>query len=221
MRINKFVATATGISRRSADDAIAARRVLLNDIPPAMGAQVSPDDTVTLDGVIIKLPTATTTIMLNKPIGYVCSRAGQGSHTVYDLLPEEFHQLKPVGRLDKDSSGLLILTNDGDLANRLTHPRYVKTKIYEATLDKVLQPLHQQMITNHGIQLDDGPSKLLLARRGASGENWQITMHEGRNRQIRRTFAALGYSVERLHRTTFGPYQLGELAQAQYKVLEA
>jgi 23S rRNA pseudouridine2605 synthase len=221
MRINKFVATATGLSRRAADAAIANHRVLINNQLSDVGTQVGLDDSVTLDGDVIQLPKQTTTIMFNKPAGYVCSRVGQGSETIYSLLPAKFRRLKPVGRLDKDSSGLLLLTNDGDLANTLTHPRYQKTKIYEVLIDKALQPLHQQMITDHGITLDDGPSKLQLASLDLTGKNWQITMHEGRNRQIRRTFEALGYKVERLHRTTFGSYHLGQLAQTQCQVIEA
>lgn len=221
MRINKFVATATGLSRRAADQAIADRRVLVNGTTPEVGAQIDSDTTVTLDGERIELPSELTTIMFNKPAGYVCSRAGQGSETIYSLLPAKFNRLKPVGRLDKDSSGLLILTNDGELANQLTHPRYVKTKVYEVLLDKALQPLHQQMITDHGVKLDDGPSKLMLAGLDTQRTSWQVTMHEGRNRQIRRTFAALGYNVKRLHRTTFGPYQLGDLAQAECRTIEA
>jgi 23S rRNA pseudouridine2605 synthase len=220
MRINKFVATATGLSRRAADEAIANRRILINNQRPDVGAQVGSDDTVTLDGDAIQLPEQATTIMFNKPAGYVCSRVGQGSETIYSLLPAKFRRLKPVGRLDKDSSGLLILTDNGDLANQLTHPRYEKTKVYEVLLDQPLQPLHRQMITDHGIQLDDGPSKLQLGSLDKTGKNWQVTMHEGRNRQIRRTFEALGYNVHRLHRTTLGSYQLGELAKSECQVIE-
>ena len=220
MRINKFVASATGLSRRVADDAIVNGRVKINTWIARVVDQVSIDDIVTLDGIDIKLPDTTTTIMLNKPVGYVCSRSGQGSLTIYELLPKNYYHLKTVGRLDKDSSGLLILTNDGDLANNLTHPRYAKTKIYEVSLDKVLQPLHQQMITNYGIQLDDGLSKLMLDKLDTQGMNWQVSMHEGRNRQIRRTFASLGYNVNRLHRTSFGNYQIDSLKTAEYKVLD-
>ncbi|HVA10920.1 MAG TPA: pseudouridine synthase [Candidatus Dormibacteraeota bacterium] len=218
MRINKYVATATGLSRRAADIAITDRRVLVNDQLAGVGLQVSISDTITLDGGIIKLPELVTTIMLNKPAGYVCSRSGQGSQTIYSLLPAKLHYLKPVGRLDKDSSGLLIMTNDGALANRLTHPRYAKTKIYQVSLDKALQPSDQKIITN-GVQLDDGPSKLLLTKLEPQGRSWQVTMREGRNRQIRRTFAALGYNVRRLHRTSFGPYTLGDLAESSHRVI--
>ncbi|MEK7152847.1 MAG: pseudouridine synthase, partial [Patescibacteria group bacterium] len=143
------------------------------------------------------------------PAGYVVSREGQSSKTIYDLLPAELKHLKPIGRLDKDSSGLLLLTNDGILAHQLTHPRFQKVKVYELALDQPLQPLHRQMIHDIGIQLEDGPSKLILERLQEGNEKrWRVTMREGRNRQIRRTFAALGYRVIRLRRTHFGSYTL-------------
>jgi 23S rRNA pseudouridine2605 synthase len=157
MRINKFVAQSTGISRRAVDDAIRQGRVQLNASSAALGDEVLASDKVTLDGHAI-IPAAKLTILLNKPRGYVTSRNGQGTKTIYDLLPSDYHTLKPVGRLDKDSSGLILLTNDGDLANQLTHPKYSKTKIYEVELDKPLEPLHQQIITDHGIELEDGKS---------------------------------------------------------------
>jgi 23S rRNA pseudouridine2605 synthase len=218
MRINKFIASATGISRRAADAAIEQTRVLVNDQPPSAGQDIGSTDTVTLDGRVISPQVKTTTIMLNKPVGYVCSRAGQGSQTIYDLLPSELHQLKPIGRLDKNSSGLLLLTNDGQLAYELTHPTHQKLKVYDVTLDKPLQPLHRQMISDYGVTLDDGQSKLALER--IEGEtSWRVTMHEGRNRQIRRTFAALGYEVRELHRITFGGYSLNELASGEYSIV--
>ncbi|QQS18034.1 rRNA pseudouridine synthase [Candidatus Saccharibacteria bacterium] len=133
MRLNKFIASASSLSRRAADKAISDGRVTLNDQIAETGSQVNSTDTVCPDAVKLTPRTNHTTIMLNKPVGYVCSRAGQGSATVYDLLPVEYHHLKPIGRLDKDSSGLLLLTDDGDLANELTHPRYAKTKVYEVT----------------------------------------------------------------------------------------
>lgn len=218
MRINKYVALATGLSRRAADNAIAEGRVSVNGQSPSVGQHIGDKDRVTLDNRAITTAVKTITIMLNKPVGYVCSRNGQGSKTVYDLLPPELHQLKPVGRLDKNSSGLLLLTNDGQLANELTHPSRQKTKVYLVTLDKPLQALHQQFISDHGVQLADGPSQFELER--ITGETtWRITMHEGRNRQIRRTFAALGYEVITLHRTQFGPYQLGGLPSGQFEQL--
>lgn len=220
MRINKFVASATGLSRRSADAAIETHRVLVNDKAPDIGMQIHSDDIVTLDGNSIKIPIQFTIILLNKPVGFVCSRNGQGSKTIYDLLPEKMHSLKPVGRLDKDSSGLLVLTDDGDLANQLSHPRHNKLKTYTVLLNKALKPMHKQKIISSGIKLSDGNSILALKSLGPTGQEWQVSMHEGRNRQIRRTFEVLGYSVTKLHRETFGPYRLGKLNEGDYQKVE-
>jgi 23S rRNA pseudouridine2605 synthase len=219
MRINKYVALATGLSRRAADKAIQEGRVSLNGKAVRLGDSAISSDKVALDGRPITPAVNTITIMLNKPAGYVVSRDGQGSQTIYDLLPEDYHQLKPIGRLDKDSSGLLLLTNDGELANQLTHPRYAKTKVYQIQLDKPLEPLHQQMINDRGIALEDGLSKLSLQKIEDNGKAWQVTMNEGRNRQIRRTFSALGYTVRKLHRVQFGGYQLDGLALGELKTV--
>lgn len=213
MRVNQFVARATGLSRRAADRLISEGRVMINGQKAVMGSSVDETDEVTLDSKPLRLPAEATTIMLNKPTGYVCSRAGQGSKTVYELLPPELHRLKPVGRLDKDSSGLLLMTDDGDLADRLTHPRHDKSKVYEITLD---EPLRQEDMARleQGVRLDDGLSRPVLS--DLDGRNLTVTLSEGRNRQIRRTFAALGYTVTRLHRIRFGPYRLEKLAPSEY-----
>lgn len=209
MRLNKYLAASTELSRRKADEVIASGRVLVNGVQPEPGYTVGSTDMVTLDGLRITPVVNTLTILFNKPPGIVVSRDGQGAQTIYDILPPEYHQLNPVGRLDKYSSGLLLLTNDGQLAQELTHPSHQKVKIYEVFLDKPLQPLHRQMISDHGISLEDGVSKLQLDRLKEGDDiAWQVTMHEGRNRQIRRTFDALGYRVTHLHRTHFGPYIL-------------
>ena len=222
MRINKFVASATGMSRRAADTAIAEGRVLVNGTVPSSGQDVADGERVTLDNRAITPAVKTITIMMNKPAGYIVSRNGQGSQTIYSLLPLQYHKLKPVGRLDKDSSGLLLLTNDGDLANELTHPSKRKTKVYEISLNVPLQPLHRQMISDHGITLEDGVSKLQLERReDGNDKDWIVTMHEGRNRQIRRTFASLGYDVLKLHRTQFGPYTLNLPATKIFDIISS
>lgn len=217
MRLNKFIALATGMSRRSADSVITDDRVRINGNPPAQGMQVSAEDIVTFDGKTISAMEHTT-IMFHKPAGCVCSRDGQGSQTIYDILPDQYHHLKPVGRLDKYSSGLLLLTNDGNLANELTHPSKQKLKLYEVTVHKELQPLHRQMISDYGVELEDGRSKLVLERLEEGNDTkWTVSMSEGRNRQIRRTFAALGYTVRQLHRTQFGPYSINDLRPGQIK----
>ncbi len=214
MRINQFVALATGQSRRWADAAIAQQRVQVGTTMAHLGQSVPLAAQVTLDGQPLQLPSKLT-IMLNKPVDYVCSRRGQGSQTIYDLLPAELHHLKPVGRLDKNSSGLLLLTNDGQLAQRLTHPSFGKTKQYELELDKPLTDVDQTAV-QQGVRLEDGVSALQLQ---GQGRHWTVTMTEGRNRQIRRSFSALGYNVTSLQRTQFGTYQLGQLASGQYQMV--
>lgn len=217
-RLNVFLAQHTGLSRRAADRAIEEGRVSINGRPVLLGQQVQEDDKVAFDGRTITPDTETKTIMLNKPIGYVCSREGQGSKTIYELLPKELHHLKPVGRLDKDSSGLLLLTNDGQLANQLTHPRYQKIKVYEVEIDKPLSEKDFAAIIRNGVDIGDKKlSRFQLEAKSknqnekSEGKLWQATLNEGRNRQIRRTFEALGYKVTRLHRTSFGDYRLGNL----------
>ncbi len=220
MRLNKYIAAGTSLSRRKADEAIAAGRVGVNGKAPQQGQDILGTDKVTLDGQRIAPVASPVTIMIHKPPGIVVSRDGQGAQTIYDLLPAEYQQLNPVGRLDKYSSGLLLLTNDGALTQELTHPSYQKTKVYEVLLDKPLQPLHRQMISDHGLMLDDGLSKFELERQKEGDDiAWTVTMHEGRNRQIRRTFEALGYRVTHLHRTQFGRYTLGDLARGSVRVL--
>lgn len=214
MRINKFVAQNTGFSRRAVDVLIDEGQVRVNGLVALRGQDVSGSDKVTVKGQLVK-PQSSLTILVNKPVGYVCSKNGQGSKTIYDLLPEQYQHLKTVGRLDKDSSGLIVLTSDGDLAHELTHPSKVKIKRYEIALSKPLVPLHQQIVQEPGVQLEDGLSQLKLAKLSDDGIKWEVIMHEGRNRQIRRTFEALGYKVEKLHRTNFGNYNLGDLSEGQ------
>ena len=216
MRINKFIAQNTGFSRRAVDNMIDEGTVTVNGAVAVRGQEVNESDLVVVNGKLVSSKPSLT-ILINKPIGYVCSKNGQGSKTIYELLPEKYQHLKTVGRLDKDSSGLILLTSDGNLAHDLTHPSKVKLKRYEIVLDRPLEPLHQQIIQEPGVQLEDGLSQLKLAKINDDGLHWEVVMHEGRNRQIRRTFESLGYVVSRLHRTNFGNYQLGEIKPGQIK----
>jgi 23S rRNA pseudouridine2605 synthase len=217
-RLNKHLALQLGVSRREADDIISRGNVMVNGVAATLGARFTTGDAITVDGRPLKSDTAYEYIALHKPIGYVCSRARQGdTPTIYDLLPPNMHHLKPVGRLDRDSSGIILLSNDGNFAYEMTHPKFNKTKLYNVRLDADLAPLHQQMISDHGIQLEDGTSTLQLERMNDSDRtDWIVTMHEGRNRQIRRTFASLGYGVVKLHRTNFGNYALGDIPAGTY-----
>jgi 23S rRNA pseudouridine2605 synthase len=212
MRLNKYVAQSLGISRRAADLLIESGSISIDGDVARIGQQATKNDEVVYKGEVIS-PKAFSYLMLNKPKGYVCSKASQDDKpTVFTLVPEEFQHLQIAGRLDHDSSGLLILTNDGDYALHLTHPRYQKKKVYKVKLDRKLSNEHQKEIEN-GVKLDDGLSKFELL---GTGVNWQVTMHEGRNRQIRRTFGALGYTILNLHRIEMGPYQLAELPIGKY-----
>jgi 23S rRNA pseudouridine2605 synthase len=217
-RLNKLLALKLGISRREADEHIAAGRVAIDGTTAILGARVDDTQTISLNGQPIESTPAYRYILFHKPVGYVCSRKAQGDNpTIYDLLPEDMKSLKPVGRLDKDSSGMLLLTNDGNFAHLMTHPRYAKSKEYTVRLDAELAPLHQQMISDYGVDIGDGASKLALERADDSRTVWNIVMREGRNRQIRRTFAALGYEVMALHRRSFGSYGEQGLATGAYK----
>ena len=238
MRLNKFLAERLGLSRREADNLIAAGRVTIDKTKAALGARVLPSDLVELDGRAVENTHRATYLALHKPVGYVCSRKRQDeTPTIYELLPEQYQKLKSVGRLDKNSSGLILLSDDGDFAFRMTHPKFAKTKLYEVELDRDLAPLHQQMIADFGVRLEDGLSKLNLSRVERAEElnlsqfepvklnpeerRWfKVSMNEGRNRQIRRTFAALGYQVVRLHRVEFGTYRLDALAPGKIAEFE-
>jgi 23S rRNA pseudouridine2605 synthase len=222
LRLNKYLALHLGLSRREADDYIERGYVKVNGIVVDLGARINEGDEVVVNGKPVSSATKFQYIAFNKPVGYVCSRRSQGGlPTIYELLPHEYHNLKTVGRLDFNSSGLIILTNDGDFTYRQTHPKFAKTKIYKVRLDHELEPLHQQMISDYGVQLDDGPSKLTLERLSDDDRiDWQVTMSEGRNRQIRRTFASLGYEVKKLHRTHFGNYSIGDIRPGKFEIVD-
>lgn len=211
-RLNKFLALQLGVSRRQADELISSGKISINGKKAELGARFLDSDEIKLgDKIISSKKQEFVYLLMNKPRGYVCSRKKQGENeTIYAILPKKYHSLKPVGRLDKDSSGLLLLTNDGDFAFRMTHPKFRKIKEYLVELDASLAPLHQQMIADFGINLPDGKSQLGLERLDDERKEWKVSMSEGRNRQIRRTFAAVGYEVCELHRTVFGAYFLPE-----------
>ena len=220
-RLNKYVALCLGVSRRQADELIEKGAIRVNNQVAVLGQHIAEHDRVSYKGKALS-PKQHQLILLHKPIGYLCSRASQGGvPTIYALLPQSLSHLKSVGRLDKDSSGLMLLTNDGTFAHQMTHPSFYKVKRYLATLDAPLAPLHQQMISDFGVDLPDGHSQLTLTRQyDDDNTRWIVEMSEGRNRQIRRTFAALGYTVTKLHRTDFGGYSLGDIKPGMWRELD-
>lgn len=222
VRLNKFLAARLGISRREADELIQNGKITINGTPAVTGVKVDKKDKVCYNGKIVPFQTAYSYLAFHKPVGFVCSRRAQGSTpTLYDLLPPDLHKLKTVGRLDKDTSGLILLTDDGDFSYQMTHPKFHKEKIYEVILDHPLTPLHQQMISDYGVEIGDGVSRFQVIRNEAHPDRKHFTLilSEGRNRQIRRTFAALGYEVTKLHRTQFGKYRLGNLPPGKWQII--
>ena len=221
LRLNKFLAERLGVSRREADELISAGKITIDGKPATLGVKIDKNNKVCYNNKIVPFETECLYLAFHKPIGYVCSRRTQGSTpTLYELLPKKYQHLKTVGRLDKDSSGLILLTNDGDFTFQMTHPKFRKTKVYEVELDRPLEPLHQQVISDYGVMLDDGPSQFKVIKNDRTPTSYTVILTEGRNRQIRRTFAALGYHVTKLHRTHFGKYELGNLAPGKYTIVE-
>lgn len=212
-RINQFVAKSTGVSRRNADELIESGRIKINGSRADLGQQVGAGDSVTLDGdKITQLETVT--IFFNKPVGYVCSRKGQGGDkTIYDLLPRDYAHLNPVGRLDKDSSGLMILSNDGDLVQKLSHPSSGKWKRYYIETNPKLNSNQLEQI-HEGVELEDGLSKFEIEK---SGVGFIVRMQEGRNRQIRRTIDAVGSKITTLNRQAIGDNEIGDLKDGEWR----
>lgn len=207
IRIQKAIANAGLMSRRAAEEAMTEGRVLLNGQPVVLGDRVDPSvDVLTLDGAPVPVSEDLETYLLNKPVG-VISTADDPQHrqTVVDLV-ESDKRLYPVGRLDADSEGLILVSNDGELTNRVTHPSFGVTKRYLAEVDGAVSKSTVRQLTL-GIELDDGParaesSNLIDSRPRRSMV--ELVMVEGRNREVRRMLEAVGHPVTRLVRTAIG-----------------
>lgn len=218
MRINQYVANASGLSRRAADAAVKAGRVTLDGRAAEVGEHVSLHQVVTLDGTLLAPKVRFTYIALHKPVGFISSHARQGAApTLYELLPPEHQALRIAGRLDRDSSGLIVLSDDGNFIQALSHPNRGKYKQYDLTLDKPISLADQERLTR-GVILKDGPSKVQVLR--TKGTHLTVQLHDGRNRQLRRTFGALGRTIYRLHRTHVGIIKLADLASGQWRPLQ-
>jgi 23S rRNA pseudouridine2605 synthase len=225
MRLQKFLARAGAASRRGSEDLIAAGRVTVNgQVVTEAGTKVDPrTDTVTFDGAVLSVGEAQVYIALNKPLGVVTTMSDpQGRPTVANLVPVADNPgLFPVGRLDAETTGLLLFTTDGELSHRLLHPRWHVEKVYLARIDgtatdRQLAPLRI------GIRLDDGmtsPARLTVLGSSGGTTRVEIAIREGRKRQVRRMFSALHHPVLELHRETFGPIGIGGLAPGTWREL--
>lgn len=223
-RLQKFMAEAGVASRRACEELIRQGRVTVNGETASLGRSVEPkQDRVELDGKPVQKEQRRTVILLYKPRGVVSTSSDpEGRRTVQDYFREIPERLYNVGRLDLNSEGLLLMTNDGALANRLTHPRYGVEKTYYAVCDGRLTASEAARLTN-GIELEDGvtaPARVDAVRTTQRGDtSFLITIHEGRNRQIRRMLEAVGHRTLRLKRERFGPLSLGTLAPGEWRKL--
>jgi 23S rRNA pseudouridine2605 synthase len=222
MRLQAFLARAGAApSRRKAEAPILAGRVKVNGETATLGTSVTPRDEIELDGRPVRLPKTNVYLALNKPAGYLTTmKDDRGRRSVADLMPPA-PGLVPAGRLDTATTGLLILTNDGDLAHRITHPSSEIDKQYRLTLENPVTEAALAALAS-GPTLEDGrmrATRLTNVRRAKRKTTLDLTIHEGRNRIIRRACAAVGLSLVSLHRTRVGPVALGDLPEGEYRAL--
>jgi pseudouridine synthase len=217
MRLNAYLARAGVASRRRSDELVKAGRVTVNGEPGQLNTFVQSRDRVELDGEPVELqPLAY--VLLHKPAGAVTTASDpQGRRTVVELVDHPA-RVAPVGRLDADTTGALLLTNDGELAHRLAHPRYEVEKVYEA---EVAGTPDEQTLARlrDGIELDDGPTAAAEARRLGPG-TIELSIHEGRKHQVKRMLAAVGHPVTRLHRSRYAGLTLEGLEPGEWRELE-
>ncbi len=221
MRVHRALAQAGVASRRAAETLVAEGRVTVNGDVAAVGQVVRDADVLAVDGRTVHAEPIRT-YMLNKAMGVVSTASDpEGRPTVLDGLPDDV-RLYPIGRLDIDTTGLLLITNDGDLAHRLMHPRSKVPKTYEALVEGRVSSASVRALRN-GIELDDGPTqpaRVEILDRQAPGGTWlRIEITEGRNRQVRRMCEALGHRVRRLVRTRYGGLGLGRLRRGEHRLL--
>ncbi len=224
IRIQKAIASSGLMSRRAAEDAMVAGRVALNGKPVVLGDRVDPDeDILTVDGVPVPVSEDIETYLVNKPVGVISSASDtHGRKTVVDLV-ETTRRLYPVGRLDADSEGLILVSNDGELTNRVTHPRFGVTKQYLAEVEGEISKAAMRALTE-GVNLDDGPARAVSVRLVDSGRGRsmiEIVMSEGRNREVRRMLELVGYPVTRLVRTAIGALTDSSLRPGEYRRITA
>lgn len=218
-RAQKVLARLGVASRRVCEEMIADGRVTINGAPATLGDRINDGDEVAVDGVVLSTKPDAVTYLLNKPTGVVTTTSDpQGRPTVMDLVPAE-PRVFPVGRLDMDTEGLLLLTNDGDMANRLAHPRYGVDKEYVAHVKgKPSRGALRRL--REGVELDDGPTAAAQVSLIAPGVV-RLVIHEGRNRQVRRMCEAVGHPVIRLARSRIGPVVDRQLKPGQSRRLSA
>ncbi len=220
MRLNAYLARTGVASRRRADELILAGRVSVNGAPGELHTRVGSGDVVEVDGERVDLQQLAH-VLLHKPAGVVTTASDpHGRRTVVDLV-EHPARVVPVGRLDADTTGLLLLTNDGPLAHRLAHPRYGVAKVYEAEVEGAPEEASLASL-REGVELEDGrtaPAEVSVLRSGPETTVLELELHEGRKHQVKRMCAAVGHPVVRLHRSRYAGLELGELGRGEWREL--
>lgn len=226
-RLNKYIASTGKCSRRKADELILAGRVRVNDkVISELGFYVREKDHVYVDNKIVK-PQKLEYYKFYKPAGYITTTDDEkGRKTIYDIIPPELRHLKPVGRLDKESTGLIILTNDGDFINEMTHPSIKVPKVYLVTINGKFTPEDaEKMLNGIEIETDSGEKKTAYAETlpidiTNKSSQIQVVLYQGINRQIRKMFAKLGYEVEHLKRIQHATLTIEGLKKGQVKAIK-
>ncbi|HMH40922.1 MAG TPA: pseudouridine synthase [Gaiellaceae bacterium] len=218
MRLNAYLARAGIASRRGSDDLIKEGRVKVNDEPGQLNTYVHAGDRVEVDGEPVAAQQLTY-VLLNKPAGTVTTASDpQGRPTVVQLVDEVPERIVPVGRLDADTTGALLLTNDGALAHRLAHPRYGVDKVYEVDVEGEPDDVALRRLAE-GVELDDGLTAPAEVRRLAPSKI-ELTLHEGRKHQVKRMCAAVGHPVRRLHRSRYAGLTVADVEQGRWRELD-
>lgn len=218
MRLNAYLARAGVTSRRGADKLIKDGRVKVNGQVGQLNSEITEDDRVELNGRTVKLQSLRY-ILMNKPPRIVTSLKDPENRPVIVDLLDINERVVPVGRLDVNTTGAILLTNDGELANKLMHPKYKVNKVYEAEVQGLVTNEKLNMLRN-GVELEDGRTAPAKARKLAD-DRVELTIHEGRNHQVKRMLAAVGLEVKRLHRSQYGPLKLTGLKLGQWRELTA
>lgn len=218
MRLNRFLASAGLGSRRGVEELITSGQVRINGrVVTDLATKVAPDDAVKVGSRLVRTE-QTLTAVLNKPRGFVCTASDDlDRRTIFDLLPPNWPRVYHVGRLDKDSEGLLIVTNNGDLSLALTHPRYKVDKEYEVLIDKPFDPKDREKLLK-GFHIMGGRAKCERVEQ-LGPQHLRLTLNQGIKRQIRLMLYELGYEVERLVRTRLGPLKIGEMRPGEWRLL--
>ena len=223
VRLQKYLAEAGVASRRKCEELIAQGKVEINgEVITTQGTKVNGDEIIKVDGRLVRQEQKKVYILLNKPVGYISTAKDEFSRkTVLDLLDTVKERVYPVGRLDYDTSGLLLLTNDGELANRMTHPRNEMPKVYRAMIDGKIGEEDVNSLQS-GIAIEDyktAPAKVHVIETGKRETIVEITIHEGRNRQVRKMFETLGHVVLRLKRVAIGPLAIEGIEEGKWRYL--